>query len=153
MRPPADSRTLAPIASRLVVPSGHCNGAHQPQRDPVTAARRVVAEQRRRLVHVDDEHVDVAVVVVVAERGAAARFLDRQAAADSPATSRKRRPSRFRNSCLRCRYCVPSPCRADLGIDVAVGDEDIEQAVVVDVDEADAPAQIRPSGGSATPAA
>ena len=35
---------------------------------PVAAAGHVVPQQRRRLVHVDDEHVDVAIVVEIAER-------------------------------------------------------------------------------------
>ena len=40
----------------------------QTKLDPVVSRRSIVAQQRRRLVHIHDEHVDVAVVVKIAER-------------------------------------------------------------------------------------
>src|SRR5207249_3446002 len=47
-------------------------GALELHLDPPVGPGIVVAEQRRRLVHVHDQHVDVAVVVEVAEGGPAA---------------------------------------------------------------------------------
>ena len=49
--------------------------------DPATASRVFVPQQRRSFVHVDDEHVQVAVVVVVSESGPATRVRGRQARA------------------------------------------------------------------------
>ena len=40
--------------------------------DPVLLSRKIVSQQRRRLVHVDDENVYVPIVVEIAERAAAA---------------------------------------------------------------------------------
>ena len=45
--------------------------------EPVLLAVQIVSQQRWRLVHVDDQHVDVAVIVEVAE-GAAAAAVRRQ---------------------------------------------------------------------------
>ena len=59
--------------------------AHQQDLQPVAASGDVVPQQRRRFVHVDDDHVHVAIVVEIAEcatparvrrRHAGARFLD-----------------------------------------------------------------------------
>ena len=47
-------------------------GADQLDLDPVLLVAAVVAQQRRHIVHVQNERVDVAIVVVVAESGAAA---------------------------------------------------------------------------------
>ncbi len=47
-------------------------GAFQANFDPVVAFRRVVAQQRRRLVLVHDENVEIAVVVEIAKGAAAA---------------------------------------------------------------------------------
>ena len=54
----------------------------EPQAEPVRAAADVVDQQTRRAVVVADHHVDVAVVVDIAERRAAAdlRELERGAA-------------------------------------------------------------------------
>ena len=47
-------------------------GADQFDLDPVLLVAAVVAQQGRQVVHVQNQRVDVAIVVVVAEGGAAA---------------------------------------------------------------------------------
>ena len=47
-------------------------GADQLDLDPVLPVAAVVAQQRRQVVHIQNQHVDVAIVVVVAEGRAAA---------------------------------------------------------------------------------
>ena len=76
--------------------------ADQPQPDPVVAAADVVDQQPRRAVVVADQHVDVAVVVDVAERRAAAdlRQLEHRAGR-ARVTSSNRPLPRLRNSCFR----------------------------------------------------
>ena len=49
----------------------------------------------------------------------------------------------FLNNCLGWRYFVRVPNRSISGVDVAVGDEEIEQAVVVEIGEPGAPAEVR----------
>ena len=95
----------------------------------------------RPVVQIEDEHVDVAIVVVVAERSAATRLLQEE----------PRRPLRsvtFAESVCSpgsgtaasvCRYVVPRFVTVDVGIHVAVCDEQIEEAVVVHVHEARRP--------------
>ena len=111
--------------------------------------RGVVAKQRRTIVHVDHEHVDVAVVVVVAEGSSAARFLEQQPAPDFGGRMPEPR-ALVEEELLPLRVARAEPVLVDLRVDVAVGDEDVEAAVVVDVDEPDAPPEVRPgSGGDA----
>src|SRR5580704_19789407 len=43
--------------------------------DPILLVAAVIAQQRRRIIHIQNQHVDVAVVVVIAERGTATRKL------------------------------------------------------------------------------
>ena len=89
--------------------------------------RVVVAQQRRRLVHVHDEHVDVAVVVEVAEGGAAARVRvvsARAARGGHVLESRRRRVCERRCADPRCGYCGELPL--DLRVDVA---GDVEEVV------------------------
>ena len=47
-------------------------GAQQFDGDPIILVAAVVAQKRRVIVHVQDQHVDVAVVVVIAKGAAAA---------------------------------------------------------------------------------
>ena len=41
--------------------------------DPILFVAAVVAKKRRQVVHIQNHGIDVAIIVVVAERGAAAR--------------------------------------------------------------------------------
>src|SRR4029453_7896961 len=53
----------------------------QANRHPVVALRRVVPEKSGAVIQIEDDHVDVAIVVVVAERSAATRLLQEEPAA------------------------------------------------------------------------
>jgi hypothetical protein len=112
------------------------------QHDPVVPRIRVIAEERRPLVHVRDEDVCIAVVVEIAERGAAARSFDEQRASDFfrsvPETTRADvdehlLPLTVRRATSRAIH---------LGIHVAVGDEEGEAAVIVEVSEPGAPPEV-----------
>ena len=98
---------------------------NQPKRDPVIRWRRVVAQQRRTIVHVDDERVDVAIVVVVAERGAAARLLLQQPAANLGACVPEA-GALVHEHLLALLIARAESMFVDLGIDVPVRDEDVD---------------------------
>src|ERR1700761_3237035 len=50
-------------------------GSQQFDLDPVLLVAAIISKQRRRVVHIENQNVDVAIVVVVSKRGAAAGIL------------------------------------------------------------------------------
>ena len=58
---PYVATTCAPIALRL-----DCN-AHQQDLQPVACPAQIVAQQRRRLVEIHDQNIDIAVIIEIAE--------------------------------------------------------------------------------------
>src|SRR6266566_681563 len=117
--------------------------SYQLQGDPVVGVVDDVAKKGRGRIHVVEDHIDVAVVEDVAE-GSAARANDGgQTAAGSRRDflefgtveiAKKLRPLRPRRA--------PVAFVGD-GVNVAVGDEEVEKAVVVEIEEAGAPAEKR----------
>ena len=128
-------------------------GAHALDQDRVVAAPSVVAEQGGRPVQVVHDHVHVAVVVEVPEGAAPAEVLGED------------RRSRLRGDVLE----PPVPQVAveelglpvldvevlvlDLGVHVAVRHQDVQPAVVVEVEEAHAEAHVLPGDAEAAPEA
>ena len=99
----------------------------------------VVAQQRRRLVVIDDQDVDVAIVVEVAE-GAAAAGVQRlpRPVPPRPVNSSNCPLPRLRKTHARRRRSRSLQFR----IDAAGHPENIRVAVVVEVRDADAPADV-----------
>ena len=123
-RPPRSTPIQAPRPSRLPP------GCSQPHLQPVRSARRLVEQQPHRTAVVGDDDVDVAVVVEVAERGAAADLIAREG-----------RPRRRRADVRRSgraprvvEQLVLHPERRRLAalrlddVDGAVGDEQVERS-------------------------
>ena len=71
--------------------------------DPVVAVAAVVAQHVRLLADVADDDVDVAIVIEIAERGAAAGPVLSET--PRPASTRTKRPDSLRSSSGGCRYC------------------------------------------------
>src|SRR5947209_2780021 len=109
----------------------HADGLNQ---DGVVRVAAVVAQQLRRAVEVADDYVNVAVVVYVAEGDATAHALLRERGAELFADL---------GECAIAVVVVHELALAvvyELRIDVAVGDEQINPAVVVVVEELRPPA-------------
>src|SRR5271169_4788342 len=117
-------------------------GSHQLDLDPVLLVASIIAKQRWRIVHVQDEGVDVAVVVVVAEGGAAAgkmlgdagshfrRYVFEAAIAEIPVNE------------SRILVSLAEAVVINLRVDVSVDLNDVWPAIVVVVDKATAPRYI-----------
>jgi hypothetical protein len=109
----------------------------------VVALRRVVPEKSRAVIQIEDDHVDVAIVVVVAERSAATRLLQEEPAAHFGGDVAKAFAPQVPKQLLRLQVRRAQILTVDVGIHVAVCDEQIEEAVVVHVHEAHAPSHER----------
>src|SRR4051812_8064496 len=121
-------------------------GPHALDEDRVVPGAPIIPEERRRAVQIVDEHVDIAVVVEVAEGTSPAEIL------------RGNRRTGFRGHIAEpavSEIAIEQPWlpvrevklpAGDLRVDVAVGDEDVAPAVVVEVEEADAKADVLPVG-------
>ena len=105
------------------------------------SARSVEPEQIRRRMDVVDDDVDVAVVVEIGEGRAAAggRGRDRRTETLRDVLEASVAEVAVDDLALLVARLGLEPL--DLGIDVAVDEEEIEPAVVVEIDEADAPAE------------
>ena len=110
--------------------------------DPVLLVAAVVPEERRNVTHVEDDHVDVAVVVIVAERGTATGIV-----LGNP------RPHFFRNilelpippiliNQPRILVGLADVMRIDLRIHVAVDLSDVLPAIVVVIHESATPGDV-----------
>ena len=106
--------------------------AHELQRQPVPSMlASIEAEEVRRVVDVVDEHVDVAVVVEVGERGAAAGFRSRSPAVRAVRVTSSKRPlPQVAVDDLALLVARLGLQLLDFRIDVAVHEEEIEPAVV-----------------------
>ena len=125
--------TFAPIANRFPVGG---RGAH---RDPVMAGPLPVLQQRRRVVHVVDDDVEIAVVVEIADGQAAADPRDLQARAGAIRHVAEPRAQVEQQLVLLAEGLAQLRVLVDVREDVAVGEEQIEPAVEVGVEERRAP--------------
>ncbi len=117
--------------------------ADEAELDPV-AGDRLVSQRRscgRRVDAVDDD-VHGAVVVVVTEGAAAGGDGVVDAGAGEGGDLFKLAVAQVAVDVLMLGVGGVEVGAVDLRVDVAVGDEDVEPAIVVEVDEADAPAEI-----------
>ena len=115
--------------------------AHELQRHPMALAGLIEAEEIGRVVQVVDDDVDVAVVVEVGKGGAAAGLRRRHRRAEllgdvGEAPVAEVAIDDF--ALLVAGFGLELP---HLGIDVAVDEEQIEPAIAVEIEEADAPAK------------
>src|SRR4051812_12054408 len=113
--------------------------AGQLQRDPVVTRTALAAEEVRPIVDVRDRHIDLAVVVEIAERRAAPRLRrrDRRAEPLGHVDETSIAAVAIHDLALfvsRFRFHL-----AHFGIDVAIGEKQIEPAVVVEIGESSAP--------------
>ena len=104
--------------------------------------RLIAAQQLRDIVDAVDQHVDVAVVIEIAESAAAARHLLENARARHRAKHPRNWPlPRLRYSTLRWRVAGFDRLSRHFRIDVAVAEQDVRPAVIVEVQKADSPAE------------
>src|SRR6266850_1884537 len=110
--------------------------------EPVVFGAGIIAQERRRLVHVDDGDVDVSVVVEIAEGGASAAVRLSDGGPARRADVDKTSLAEIFVQNLSLFEGDVEPASVDFGEDVAVGHEDIGPAVVVEIEEAYSPAEI-----------
>src|SRR5579859_3140702 len=123
--------------------AGALGTADEFQGQPVVGVLDHVPKQGRRGIHIVEDNVDVAVVEEIAESGAASRNDGGESAAC--------RGRNFLEFCaveiakkLRALGPRGAPfCAVGDGVDVAVGDEDVQKAIVVKVEKAGAPGEKR----------
>ena len=156
VRPPAVTVTSRPDRDRGAARDLADHG--QPR-----AGRALVAQQLRRRIERGDQDVEPAVVVEVAHGEAAVRAHElesRPRLGGGVAEQRLRLRGRAarRHGAAVLQQEVPLAVRADdlgvpvdLGIDVPVGDDEVEIAVVVEVGEGRAPLQRRGRSAGPTP--
>ena len=122
-------RTIAPMASRFdFVPTSRNRRLRLP-------AELIVAEQHRRAVVGRHQQVDVAVAIEVAAREAAADPRLREPAAGRGGDVAKRAVALIQEQVRRLRVADVAADVAHGLVDVAVGDDEIERAVEIEVGE------------------
>ena len=110
---------------------GADRAAVDPLAQPVAGVAAIVAQQRRRLVVVGHDHIEVAVVVVVSHRRAAAHLPQRQAGSQLVADLRVASRTVVAED-LVLLFVGDRIEEVDIVIEVPVGDEKVAVAVVVD---------------------
>ncbi len=122
-------RTVAPIASRFdFVPTSRNRRLRLP-------GGLIVAEEHRRAVVGGHQQVDVAVAVEVAAGEAAADPRLRESAAHRGRHVAERAVALIQKQLRRLRVADVAADVADGVVDVAVGDDEIERAVEIEVGE------------------
>ena len=100
-------------------------------------------QQRRRVIQIHYQQVQIAIIVVVAECPAATDlFLGK--APPNPSSYLDKRPPRILVEQVALGIAQSRRMLGDLGIDVTVDREEIEPAVVIIVKKSRAPAQVGP---------
>src|SRR6266849_4887302 len=117
-------------------------GANALDLEPVILCVAIIAKKRRRLVHVNNDNVDVPIVVEVAEcrSSARARFSYRQAGVGSDINKAPVAEILVHN--LSLFKSEVQLLGVYLGEDVAVGHENVRPAVIVEIEEAYTPSQV-----------
>ena len=102
--------------------------------EPVIFGAAIVAQERRRLVHVDNGDVDVSIVVEIAEGGASAAVgLSHGGPACGADVDETTLAEIFVQDLSLLEGDV-EPAGIDLGEDMAVGHEDVGPAVVIEIE-------------------
>src|SRR5581483_3175424 len=115
-------------------------GSHTLHLQPAILRWGVVAQERRRLIHVDDDHIDVAIVIEVPEcRSAAGPGLCNHCAARGRDVGKTSVPQISVENLPLLEGKVQF-LAVDLREDVTVAHEYVGPAVIVDIAEAYAPA-------------
>src|SRR5579859_4366532 len=126
--------------------AGALGTADEFQGQPVVGVLDHVPKQGRRRVHIVEDNVDVAVVEEIAESGAASRNNGGEAAACGGRNFLEFCAVKIAKK-LRALGPGGAPfCAVGDGVYVAIGDEDVEKAIVVKVEKAGAPGQKRNCG-------
>ena len=113
----------------------------RPEPDAAVAGELIVAEERRGAVVRRHEQVDVAVAVEIAAREAASDLRLREIGARGGRDIAKRAVALVQEQVRRLRVADVAADVADGLVDVAVGDDEIEGAVQIDVGEGAAEAE------------
>src|SRR5215475_8638804 len=103
------------------------------------AAANVVAEQGWRLVLIDDEDVDVAVVIEIAERNAAAGMHFGDGGSGLVEELLEFAAAQIPEEHVGCFVRCLGDLRWDFGIHHSGGQKQVGEAIVVEVDDAGAP--------------
>src|SRR5882762_8680903 len=107
--------------------------------EPVVFGARIIAQERRRLVHVDDGDVDVSVVVEIAEGGASAAAGLSDGGPACRADVDETPLAEILVQDLSLFEGDVEPAGVDFREDVAVGHEDVGPAIVIEVEETYSP--------------
>jgi hypothetical protein len=113
--------------------------AGQRQADPVAAMGGVVAEQTCRLVVAREKDIGIAVVVIIPERGSPRHLTLGEEAAALPGDIGEQPVSLVAEELARLRVAKSSALLIGVVIHMAIRDEQIQEAVQVQVHEAAAP--------------
>ena len=135
---------LAAVVSQDARPDGAAVALHslKTDLDPVVAGRSVVAQQRRRLVDVHDQDIHIAVVVEVAKGNAAAAVAGNDTWTSLRTHFGEGAVTPIAKKDAGRAQRVPGRDAIQLRIDGAGRDEDVRVAVVVEVDQTCAEADV-----------
>src|SRR5882757_2025959 len=109
---------------------------------PVVFGAAIVAEERGRLVHVDDGDVDVSVVVKIAEGGASAAVGLSDSGPARRADVDETPLAKISVQDLSLLEGDVEPAGVDFRENMSVGHEDVGPAVVVEIEETYSPSEI-----------
>src|SRR5260370_34634848 len=112
------------------------------KRDPVVAVARVVDQKRRRSVHVADDCGHAAIIPQVADRQTARRTYGRDCETHGPANIREGSVAIVVIENPGLLEVAAEMLAIHFGVDVAVGEEQIGPAVVVEIEKRNAPAEV-----------
>jgi len=110
--------------------------------DPIGLTAKVIAQERGRFIEIDDEYVDIAVIVEVSEGTSPATVCCRDARTCLLDELFENPAAQIPKDNARCFEGVLCQGSFDLRVNVAGNHEDVWKTVVVEVDDADAPAHV-----------
>src|SRR6202034_2235888 len=118
---------------------------------PTGVARRIIAQQRRRLVAVHDEHIEIAVVVEIAKRATAASVMLKDRRANFRTHLNKRSIALIaKNNARAARRIFRGVEMFELGENGARHQQDVGVAIVVQIHHPNAPADEAAFGSQAS---
>src|SRR5215472_1312397 len=109
--------------------------------DPIVLERAVAAKKLRDIVHAIDQNIERAIVVEITDGAAAPGHLFESTWASFEADIGEMPVAQILVQHLALAIAGLDVGFANLGIDVAISDQDVDPAIVVKIDEADTPAK------------
>src|ERR1017187_2790978 len=117
-------------------------GSDQFEFDPVLLVTAIVTQERRQIVHIQDQSIDIAIVIVVAKGSATARKMLVDARAHRGGDDFELPVPQIPVNESRILESLANLVAADLWIDVPVDLDDVLPAIVVKVDKSAAPRDV-----------